>query len=143
MTDSPTANTAFYDDGVEIPMGFGKTMRFYPLSWGAQRRLRTEWLLVFGGDRSKVGTPDWQDAVAKILFTSASRGNPQLKEEDFLEILDIRNLSACFTALTTASGMTPRAREGTEVRPTVSPNGADSTPPLSPPPDGPSTSVTS
>lgn len=133
----------FYDDGVEVDMGFGKTLRFYPLTWGAQRRLRDSWGKVFGDDKAPPASDAWQDAVADILFASVSRGDPAFKREDLFELLDGRNAAACFRALAAASGMKRQdAEEASDgPRPTMSPNGADSTQPLSPPQVGPSPSA--
>ena len=99
--------------------------------------------IVFGGDRVVLGTEAWTDAVGKVLFASASRGNPGLTEEQFLEMLDPHNAPACFHAMAAASGTRKDEKEaGDTPHPTLSPNGATSMPPLSPPPDGVSSSVT-
>lgn len=127
---------AFGDEGALVNLGFGHEVRFYPLSWGAMRRLRKEWGIVFG-QSTDPASPEWQDATAAILHASASRGDPNLSLEAFLDMLDTRNVSKCFEALAAASGM--RRQEGpgeTAARPTVSPTGAPSTQSSSPTPDG-------
>lgn len=128
---------AFQEEGVLVDLGFGNKVRFFPLSWGAMRRLRKDWNTVFGANSADAASPEWQDSTSRILHASAVRGAPDLTEDAFLDMLDTRNVSKCFDALAAASGM--RKLEGageTAARPTVSPNGASSTQSSSLTPDG-------
>lgn len=134
--------TSDFDGGAEVYLGFGNTVTFYPLTWGAMRALKSEWKTVFDPAlraQRVAGDEVWEDAVAKVLFASARRGNADLTETAFLNMLDMRNLPACFRALSVASGLkrVEEAKPGDAVRPTEAPTGATSTPPLSPAPAGP------
>lgn len=152
MTEQTKENNidagVFQEEGAFVDLGFGNTVRFHPLTWGAMRRLRKEWNTVFGANSAATATPEWQDASALILYESAKRGNPALVFDDFLEMLDSRNAAKCFEALAIASGMRAKPVTTTEgpgetaVRPTLSPDGASSTQSSSQTPVGPSTSAT-
>jgi hypothetical protein len=129
---------AFQEEGIAVDLGFGRHLRFFPLTWGALRRMRKDWNTLFGADSASAASPEWQDAAARILLASARRGQPDLTEDAFLDMLDTRNASKCFDALAAVSGMR-RVSQGpgeTAVRPTVSPSGAPSTQSSSPTPAG-------
>lgn len=148
MTEASPASA--FDEGEEVYLGFGHSLTFYPLTWGVRKRMRKEFEKAFTGSANL--SPEWEDAVAKILHASAVRGKPDLTIEQLEDALDMRNLPACLRALGIASGMRAVTAEGeteasgTEAsdgpRPTVSPTGPDSTAPLSAPPAGPSSSAT-
>jgi len=111
--DTQQQNT-FLDEGVEANLGFGHKFVFYPISWGAMRRLRKEWDLVFGG--TNPGSPEWQEALGKLLHASVSRADASITLDQFMDALDTRNIKRCFEALTAANGL--RKKEGDESRPT-------------------------
>lgn len=111
--DTQQQNT-FLDEGVEADLGFGHKFVFYPISWGAMRRLSKEWDLVFGG--TSPGTTEWRDALGRLLHASVSRGDSTVTFEALMDALDTRNIRRCFEALTAANGL--RKKEGDESRPT-------------------------
>lgn len=137
-------DNSFFDDGVDVYLGFGVTVTFYPLTWGAMRRLRKQYKAVFGGAEAS-GSDAWQDAAAEILFASASR-KPDftLTLDQFLDCIDFRNATACFRALSVASGMRKGevASDADAARPTQPPTGGNSTAPSSPLLDGLSSNAT-
>lgn len=130
MDENNDEDTSF-DEGERVYLGFKNWVTFYPLPWGVQRRLKAVWDTAFS-PRSAAdikNLEEWQGAVAAVLFESARRGDPEFTLDKLLDMIDSRNVIACFRALRVASGFKAAkpAEEADAVRPTPVPRGDDST----------------
>lgn len=141
-----------FDGGEPVDLGFGNKLVFYPISWGDQRKnLSAQWTTVFGRG-APGGSDEWIDAVVEIFYYSVNRTRMHLPEDERTSrvalggMIDHRNASECFKALSIASGFRKRdavkAEGSAESDPTSPQNGGSSIPASSPRPDGTSNSVT-
>jgi hypothetical protein len=148
-------NNNDFDGGESVPLGFGNNLVFYPIAWGDQRtKLGKQWAAVFGKGEP-AASEAWMDAVVEIFYYSVNRPTMSQSEDvrisraTIYNMLDHRNLKACFRALGIASGWKkdtdpeqPTKGEKPSLDPTSPPSGGASTPVSSLPSIGTSSSAT-